>query len=213
MKVVGTRINYFFFKACGIAPGFVMCFCVWSSLLHIEMEKKIEVWAGADYKTVCSWAVAHKSPPNQLRLAECARSPQLDKNGTELKSSTTFVALSHDQSPSLCMQYTFWNIWTADELAGKSTACISFVFLSRTERLFRLICWKYAVICMYVWTCVWLIYIEISPVETVIDWVTLWMNVLVWYNPLSTQPVRTCGSWASLICSMLTDFTLVFRLQ
>lgn len=107
MKVVGTRINYFFFKACGIAPGFVMCFCVWSSLLHIEMEKKIEVWAGADYKTVCSWAVAHKSPPNQLRLAKCARSPQLDKNGTELKSSTTFVALSHDQSPSLCMQYTF----------------------------------------------------------------------------------------------------------
>lgn len=68
MKVAGTRINYFFFKACGIAPGFVMCFCVWSSLLHIEMEKKIEVWAGADYKTVCSWAVAHKSPPTTTNL-------------------------------------------------------------------------------------------------------------------------------------------------
>lgn len=48
-----------------------------------------------------------QKPPNQLRLAGCACSPLLDKNGTELKSSTIFVALSHDQSPSLCMQYTF----------------------------------------------------------------------------------------------------------
>lgn len=84
-KLRGGGLTISFFKACGIAPGFSMCFCVWSFLLHIEMEKKIDVWAGADYKTVCSWAVAHKSPPNQLRLAGCARSPLLDKKWDRVK--------------------------------------------------------------------------------------------------------------------------------